>query len=232
MKFGKNFQKQKVPEWIEAYVDYNGLKHVLREIRKDKQNRQPSSPLTVAQQRLTLQRAFSDLNQQEEQQENGQRMHDLEDQVIAIDKVQEENSLRLYDTKFLLSPGKEGRENELTFFKKLDNELNKVNVFYKDKVEEVTKEADLLNKQMDALIALRIKVANSNGDVAGTSSFSKISSMSSPHTKGKFNREYKQFTVFFFLLYLKFVSTCRCLKQMILYFCCMNLDFLLLRCVL
>lgn len=198
MKFGKNFKKQKVPEWIEAYVDYNGLKHILREIRKDKQTRQPSSPRKVAQQRLTLQRAFGDLNQQEQKQQrqNGQIMHDLEDQVIAIYKVQQENSLKLYDTIFLLSPGKEGRKNELTFFRKLDNELNKVNLFYNDKMEEVIKEGVLLNKQMDALIALRIKVANLNADVAGPSSFSKISSMSSPHTTGKFNQEYRKFNVF------------------------------------
>ncbi|PWA34168.1 phosphate transporter PHO1 10 [Artemisia annua] len=30
MKFGKEFKKQKVPEWIEAYVDYNGLKRWCR----------------------------------------------------------------------------------------------------------------------------------------------------------------------------------------------------------
>ncbi|PWA72822.1 hypothetical protein CTI12_AA264700 [Artemisia annua] len=30
MKFGKEFKKQKVPEWIEAYVDYTGLKRWCR----------------------------------------------------------------------------------------------------------------------------------------------------------------------------------------------------------
>lgn len=62
-----------------------------------------------------------------------------------------------------MSP-EEGRENEINFFKKLDNELNKVNTFYKDKVEEVIREAALLNKQMDALIALQIKVENPDSD--------------------------------------------------------------------
>ncbi|MBA0692559.1 hypothetical protein Goari_010111, partial [Gossypium aridum] len=54
----------------------------------------------------------------------------------------------------------EGGEYELVYFRRLDDELNKVNKFYKDKVEEVMKEANVLNKQMDALIAFRIKVEN------------------------------------------------------------------------
>lgn len=29
MRFGKEFKKQKVPEWTDAYMDYNGLKRIL-----------------------------------------------------------------------------------------------------------------------------------------------------------------------------------------------------------
>lgn len=58
----------------------------------------------------------------------------------------------------------EGRENEVIFFKKLDEELDKVNTFYKDTVEVVMHEAALLDKQMDALITLRIKVENPDFD--------------------------------------------------------------------
>lgn len=57
----------------------------------------------------------------------------------------------------------EGGEYELVYFRRLDDELNKVNKFYKDKVEEVMKEAAMLNTQMDALIAFRIKVENPTG---------------------------------------------------------------------
>lgn len=41
----------------------------------------------------------------------------------------------------------------LFFFKRLDDEFNKVVKFYKGEVDEVMKEADVLNKQMDDLIA-------------------------------------------------------------------------------
>jgi predicted P-loop ATPase/GTPase len=57
-----------------------------------------------------------------------------------------------------LNASDEGGEYELVFFRRLDDEFNKVINFYKKKVEEVMGEADDLSKQMDALIALRIRV--------------------------------------------------------------------------
>ncbi|KAI3954394.1 hypothetical protein MKW92_041198, partial [Papaver armeniacum] len=62
-----------------------------------------------------------------------------------------------YETKFLMS-NEEGGELEQEFFYRLGDEFNKVNKFYKDKVDQVMNEAALLNKQMDALIAFRVKV--------------------------------------------------------------------------
>lgn len=32
MKFGKEFESQKVPQWQEAYMDYSGLKAVLKDV--------------------------------------------------------------------------------------------------------------------------------------------------------------------------------------------------------
>lgn len=34
MKFGKEFKDQMVPEWIEAYMDYGGLKCLLKQINR------------------------------------------------------------------------------------------------------------------------------------------------------------------------------------------------------
>ncbi|XP_025886872.2 phosphate transporter PHO1 homolog 10 isoform X2 [Solanum lycopersicum] len=152
MKFGKLFKREMVPEWIEAYVDYTGLKHILQEIRRFKESKQPQTPATSLDQRLALYRNFSGLNLQGGVQNTG----DIENQVIAVNTVPHENYRKFYQTKFLASP--EGAENEIIFFDKLDHEFNKVNTFYKDKVDEVMREVTLLNKQMDALIALRIKV--------------------------------------------------------------------------
>lgn len=54
----------------------------------------------------------------------------------------------------------EGGVQELEYFRKVDDEFNKVDKFYRSKVDEVMKEAAVLNKQMDAFIAFRIKVEN------------------------------------------------------------------------
>ena len=143
MKFGKNFKKQKVAEWTEAYMDYNGLKSVLRHIREYKQTKHPA-----------LNRALSGLNCQSSSHHGEE---DIEDQVIDINMSRQDGSSHFFETKFL-GQSKEGSEIEVTFFRKLDEKLNKVNDFYKDKVEEVIEEANQLNKQMEALIALRIKV--------------------------------------------------------------------------
>lgn len=154
MKFGKIFKKQMVPEWVEAYTDYNGLKRVLKQIRSYKHSRLSRAASRVSQQAEALHRSFSGLSFHPR---NSEHAGDIEDQVIKVDTVQQDDSRKLYKTKFL-KKSEQGGEFEESFFKKLDQNLNKVNKFYRDKVEEVLEEAALLDKQMDALIALRVKV--------------------------------------------------------------------------
>ncbi|KAL7260656.1 hypothetical protein ACSBR1_006343 [Camellia fascicularis] len=68
----------------------------------------------------------------------------------------------------------EGGEYELVYFRRLDEEFNKVVKFYKLKVEEVVKEANMLNKQMDALIAFRIKVEGPKSESEGSVEISRL----------------------------------------------------------
>ncbi|KAJ0095395.1 hypothetical protein Patl1_16792 [Pistacia atlantica] len=82
----------------------------------------------------------------------------LKAKPILVNSVSK-NGDRSYETTFLMSAD-EGGEYELVYFRRLDDEFNKVDKFYKSKVQEVLKEAEILNKQMDALIAFRIKVEN------------------------------------------------------------------------
>nr|DAD34930.1 TPA_asm: hypothetical protein HUJ06_005570 [Nelumbo nucifera] len=164
MKFGKEFTSHIVPEWQEAYIDYNYLKTRLKEILRFKQRNNPpatAAPASDLKRKMSLYRAFSGLTQKYQSFKNPtSRGGDIEDQVIFVSSVQEEGSEeRRYETNFLMSSD-EGSEYELDFFRRLDDELNKVNKFYKSKVDEVLEEADMLNKQMSALIAFRIKVEN------------------------------------------------------------------------
>lgn len=119
-----------VPEWIEAYVDYDGLKRILREILHYNLSKKRETPLKSLEKKLSLHRTLSGLHRHT----NG----DVENQVT-----------------------REGREIEIEFFRKLDEELNKINTFYKEQIEVVMDESTLLNKQLDALIALRLKVRSS-----------------------------------------------------------------------
>ncbi|KHN11629.1 phosphate transporter PHO1 homolog 9-like isoform X1 [Glycine soja] len=156
MKFGKEFVSQMVPEWEEAYMDYNSLKATLKNISKFRELNESapmaSTPKGSLKRRLTLYRAFSGLTDRQ----RGSPRKD-EDEVILVRAAEGEGSEGLYQTLFL-KPSEEGAEQDLVFFKKLDHEFNKVNSFYKKMVKEMVEEAAELSKQMNALIALRIKV--------------------------------------------------------------------------
>ncbi|TYI29788.1 hypothetical protein ES332_A05G341900v1 [Gossypium tomentosum] len=160
MKFGKEFTSQMVPEWQEAYMDYGFLKTLLKEIHGFKQRARPPATPGGLKRKLTLYRAFSGLVHRHNHP-TSPSSPDIEEQPILVNSV-DRNGSRSYETTFLMQAD-DGAEYELVFFRRLDDEFNKVNKFYKSKVEEVTKEAEILNKQMDALIAFRIKVENPQG---------------------------------------------------------------------
>lgn len=158
MKFGKDFKKQMVPEWVEAYMDYNGLKKILREIRLSQVQKLPSTPLRTLQQRFSM---YSPFRGVEVEARNQKHEGDIEDQIIQVSSFVGESNITFYRTRLLFQSEEIGGEDEVKFFKQLDQELNKVNAFYRDKVDEVVKEATELKKQLEAFIALRIKVQNS-----------------------------------------------------------------------
>lgn len=148
-------------------MDYSSLKQILKDILNFQRNQTTATSSAVSvkntkaslKRRLSLYRAFSGLTNQYNNLVNSPRKstRDNEDEVILVSAVQNENSDGYYQTMFLMAP-EQGGDNEVMFFRRLDNEFNKVLQFYKTKVEEVEKEAEELSRQMDALIAFRIKV--------------------------------------------------------------------------
>nr|XP_043614559.1 phosphate transporter PHO1 homolog 3-like [Erigeron canadensis] len=161
MKFGKEFGTQMVPEWQEAYMNYNYLKTLLKQILLFRQRPSVSdkvkstSKASSLRRKGSLFRAFSGLTSHTSK-------NDKQDEVIMISTMQQPDEEQgeeypRYQTIFLKSL-EEGGELELIFFRRLDNEFNKVVNFYRTKVKEVVKEAKELDIQMEALIALRIKV--------------------------------------------------------------------------
>ncbi|XP_057777195.1 phosphate transporter PHO1 homolog 3-like [Salvia miltiorrhiza] len=161
MKYGKEFASQMVPEWQEAYTDYKFLKSLVKEIQVFKQINRPAK-LADPRRSNTLYRAFSGLTQRV----NSPRAHqaaaaDIEHQPILVQHVSRDGEERS-ETMFLMAAD-DGGQHELVYFKRLDAEFNKVLKFYRLKVDEVMKEAAVLNKQMEALIAFRVKVERPEG---------------------------------------------------------------------
>ncbi|KAL1563136.1 phosphate transporter PHO1 3-like [Salvia divinorum] len=140
MKFGKEFSSQMVPEWQGAYMDYSYLKKHLKSLLKFRQ--QNAAP-SFTRQRHAMYRAFSGLTGQSPPKAR-------EEEVVMIPHS-------AYQALLVKLSG-EGAEQELEFFKKLDLEFDKVRTFYEGKVQGIKENAAELSKQMDALIALRIRV--------------------------------------------------------------------------
>ncbi|KAF9674411.1 hypothetical protein SADUNF_Sadunf10G0124500 [Salix dunnii] len=163
MKFGKEFTAQAVPEWQDAYMDYDFLKTLLKEIRGFRLRiNPPAATPDGLTRKLTLYRAFSGLTRRATSYTpKSPSSPDLELQPILVNSVNLAGS-HSYQTTFLM-PSIQGGEYELVFFRRLDDEFNRVEKFYRSKVDEVLKEAAMLNQQMDALIAFRIKVENPSG---------------------------------------------------------------------
>ncbi|KAJ0100258.1 hypothetical protein Patl1_21128 [Pistacia atlantica] len=161
MKFGKEFVAQMVPEWQKAYMNYNYLKTLLKEILRLKQrNRQAARPAGL-ERAATLYRAFSGLIQRQNNPTSPSRKDHNDNQFILVSFVEEDGSESLETT--FLKLAEEGGEWEQEFFRRLDYEFNKVDKFYRFKVQELMAEAENLTKQMNALIAFRIKVNKLQG---------------------------------------------------------------------
>ncbi|XXG70565.1 hypothetical protein AAC387_Pa07g0012 [Persea americana] len=169
MKFGKEFAAQMVPEWQQAYMDYNMLKNILKDILHYRQQRIPPSPAAGGgggglKRKMTMYRAFSGLTRRYSNlRGGGGGGGGGEEQVILVNSAAADGdgvrSSERYETMFLMATV-EGGEYEMVYFKRLDDEFNKVNSFYMSKVQEVMTEADVLTRQMNALIAFRLRVEN------------------------------------------------------------------------
>ncbi|XP_022133848.1 phosphate transporter PHO1 homolog 9-like isoform X2 [Momordica charantia] len=148
MKFGKEFLSQMVPEWQEAYLDYNLLKEVLKDVSLSRQPKACDAAGRLKR-KVSLYRAFSGLT--------GRRNSPKKQEDAILTNIVQSGSEESYQSMFFMSSD-QGGENEVVFFRRLDDEFNKVVRFYKKKVGELMVEADELSQQMDILIALRIKV--------------------------------------------------------------------------
>ncbi|KAG7016125.1 Phosphate transporter PHO1-like 8, partial [Cucurbita argyrosperma subsp. argyrosperma] len=150
MKFGKEFLSQMVPEWQEAYLDYSHLKTVLKEVSRARQPEASNGTTRNLKRRVSLYRAFSGLA-------GPRRSQQMQEDAIHTNIIHT-GSEECYQSMLFASSSEQSDEHQVEFFRRLDDEFNKVVGFYKKEVAELMGEAEELSKQIDILIALRIKV--------------------------------------------------------------------------
>ncbi|KAI9194678.1 hypothetical protein LWI28_008116 [Acer negundo] len=151
VKFSKELEAQLIPEWKDAFVNYWQLKKQVKKIKLSRKNKQTQDiinhdfGLSIFDPIRFLARKFSHklINQST-----------TTDNIIQVkSKVMEDGDEEVYETELaqLFSEEDEIR----VFFESLDDELNKVNQFYKTKESEFLERGEILNKQLQILVDLK-----------------------------------------------------------------------------
>ncbi|KAJ4871045.1 Phosphate transporter PHO1-like protein 4 [Raphanus sativus] len=146
MRFGREFVSKMIPEWQEAYIDYAYLKTILQDIQATRKISVSNSQTKPSFARNLTRRYTRDASVSE-------------NHVIVFNTVTHahyEHDMT-YETAFLKA-GEPGGDSEAAFFRALDREFNKVNSFYRLKVEKARNESLALTRQMEALVAFRHRV--------------------------------------------------------------------------
>ncbi|XAR48949.1 hypothetical protein NMG60_11031944 [Bertholletia excelsa] len=154
VKFSKELEAQLIPEWKEAFMNYWELKKHIKKIKlsKNKSNqlqedtRHDFGRSILDGVRFAFERIAGGLCRSAEKPE-----------IIKVKKKitrgdEEGEGDELYETELLQS----SHEDQLkAFFERLDQELNKVNQFYKTKEGEFLERGDVLKKQLEILQDLK-----------------------------------------------------------------------------
>ncbi|KAL4271660.1 hypothetical protein GQ457_13G026130 [Hibiscus cannabinus] len=151
VKFSKELEAQLIPEWKDAFVNYWQLKKHVKRIKLSRQQphlnrdfpRSVFDPIRSISTKLLSFRSGS----------NGAD----DGQIIKVRsksiEVASDDEVVLYQTELLQLFSEE--DEVRPFFERLDEELNKVNQFYKSKESEFLERGETLNKQLQILKDLK-----------------------------------------------------------------------------
>ncbi|KAL0433255.1 UNVERIFIED_CONTAM: Phosphate transporter [Sesamum latifolium] len=152
VKFSKELEAQLIPEWKDAFVNYWQLKKHVKKIKLARKPKHvPGSNCDFGRSvfdpvRFLVGRILGRTT-------NTGNKPDIIQVKSKISVGEEEEVQEVYETELdqLFS-----EENEVkVFFEMLDDELNKVNQFYKSKEGEFLERGELLNKQLQILVDLK-----------------------------------------------------------------------------
>ncbi|KAK9160538.1 hypothetical protein Syun_006879 [Stephania yunnanensis] len=164
VKFSKELEAQLIPEWKDAFVNYWHLKKIVKKIKlsqKTQQTQQDHSShdfgLSVFDSvRYVLKKFTNRFSCSEHKNEIKTSINTSFAFLWQVrSKNEGEEDLNRNELVQLFSLDDQVKE----FFEVLDDELNKVNQFYKTKEDEFVERGEMLNKQLDILLDLK-KVIN------------------------------------------------------------------------
>ncbi|XP_061350434.1 phosphate transporter PHO1-like [Gastrolobium bilobum] len=146
VKFSKELEAQIIPEWKEAFVNYKQLKKQIKKIKLAKVPKKEQAPEVEFGRsifdsfRFITNKFFSSDN-------------DKSDIIQVKRKTMGDSEEELYETE--LSQLFSEEDEVHVFFAKLDEELNKVNQFYKKQEIEFLDRGETLIKQLQILLDLK-----------------------------------------------------------------------------
>ncbi|KAL5990499.1 hypothetical protein ACLOJK_011401 [Asimina triloba] len=145
VKFSKQLEAQLIPEWKDAFVNYWQLKKSVKKIKLSRNPPQSKEKRDLQSSLLHPIRNFTSRIAARFCSGAGAEHVD----VIQVRNEEED----LYRTH-LMQPSSESDEKK-DFFESLDDELNKVNHFYKSKEREFLERGEILEKQLQLLVELK-----------------------------------------------------------------------------
>ncbi|KAG6395222.1 hypothetical protein SASPL_145863 [Salvia splendens] len=158
VKFSKELEAQLIPEWKDAFVNYWQLKKHVKKIKLSRKPKHLSNTAT----NYDFGRSIFDPVRALARKLAGDTAHVETREIIQVKSRvatgDGEEEDEVYETEldqlFL-------KEHEVkVFFEMLDEELNKVNHFYKSKETEFLERGEILNKQLQILLDLKRLVAD------------------------------------------------------------------------
>ncbi|KZV33740.1 hypothetical protein F511_33482 [Dorcoceras hygrometricum] len=154
VKFSKELEAKLIPEWKDAFVNYWQLKKHVKNIKLARKPRHV--PHISYDYGASI---FDPVRILMTKSPDGLGNHDEDPQIIQVkSKISvgedgEEEDVEVYETELVQLFS---QEDEVTmFFEMLDDELNKVNQFYKTRENEFLERGEILNKQLQILLDLK-----------------------------------------------------------------------------
>ncbi|XP_071713702.1 phosphate transporter PHO1-like [Rutidosis leptorrhynchoides] len=166
VKFSKELEAQLIPEWKDAFVNYWQLKKHVKKVKLSRKsslttnssNNSHDYGLSIFDPiRSFIHRLSCNVTTTNDHPPAADQIHQVKSTISEQGEVGEEEDNDEYDDETeLVDHNSYSEEEEVKlFFEKLDEELDKVNEFYRNKEREFLERGDMLNKQLQILLDLQ-----------------------------------------------------------------------------